>query len=172
MNARAITISSGRTKAVIFATMMAIAIAAPYLGNQFITGPIVNATLIIAAATLGLREAMLIAVFPSITALATGLLPVPMAPQVPFIIGGNVALIAVFSWLKNKNYWLGVVSGALVKFGFLFGTSATIVASLLANETLAAKVTYMMSWPQLVTALAGGIIAWGFLWFVKPADNA
>ena len=166
---KAIPAFGARQKTIYFTVLMAIAIAAPYFGNQFVTGPVVNATLLIAVALLGTREALLIAIFPSIIALATGTLPLPLAPQIPFIIGGNALFIAVFSLFKTRNYWLGAVTGSLVKFGFLFGTS-TIITSLILNQTLAAKVSYILGWPQLVTALAGSIIAYTFLRLVK-AEN-
>ena len=49
------------------------------------------------------------------------------------------------------NSRLGLISGSVLKFAFLFGTSL-IVVNLLINQKVAANVAAMMSWPQLVNA--------------------
>lgn len=171
MNTRVETLTITREAVITFVVLLGIASAAPLIGHQqFITGPIVNATLLIAVALLGMRDGILIGLIPSTIALATGLLPAVLAPMVPFIILGNVILVVTFGYLRHINYWLGVVSGSVLKFAFLFGTSS-IVANLLINEQLAGKVAAMMSWPQLVTALAGGLLAYGFLRCTKKSQR-
>jgi len=162
MNTRVETLTITRETVITFVVLLGIATVAPLSGSQFITGSIVNATLLIAVALLGMRDGILIGLIPSSIALATGLLPAVLAPMIPFIIVGNAIMVVIFGYLRGKNYWLGLVSGSVLKFAFLFGTSS-IVANLLINEQLAGKVAVMMSWPQLVTALAGGLLAYGFL---------
>jgi hypothetical protein len=162
MNSRAESLTINRTAVITFVVLLGIATAAPLCHNQFITGPIVNATLLIAVALLGMRDGLLIGLIPSSIALATGLLPPVLAPMIPFIILGNAILVVTFGYLRDKNYWLALVSGSVLKFAFLFGTSS-VVTSLLVNQKVAANVAMMMSWPQLATALMGGLIAYGFL---------
>jgi hypothetical protein len=155
-----LTITKGRV--ITFIALLGIASAAPLLHNQFVTGPIVNATLLIATVLLGMRGGILVGLIPSSIALSVGLLPPVLAPMIPFIIVGNAILVVAFGYLRNKNYWLGLVSGSILKFAFLFGTSGVVV-NLLLNQKIASTVVMMMSWPQLVTALAGGLLAYGFL---------
>jgi hypothetical protein len=162
MNNQAENLTITRTRVIEFVLLMGIATAAPLFHNQFITGPIVNATLLVAVALLGMRDAILIGLIPSSIALAVGLLSPVLAPMIPFIIVGNAILVITFGYLRQRNYWLGLVSGSILKFAFLFGTSS-IVINLLLNQNLASSVAVMMSWPQLVTALAGGMIAYGVL---------
>ena len=162
MNNQVESLAITRTRAIEFVLLLGIATAASLTHSQFITGPIVNATLLIAVALLGMRDALLIGLIPSSIALAVGLLPPVLAPMIPFIIVGNAILVITFGYLRQRNYWLGLVSGSILKFAFLFGTSS-IVISLLLNQSLASSVAVMMSWPQLVTALAGGVIAYGVL---------
>ena len=162
MNSRVESLTINRTAVITFVVLLGIASAAPLIRNQFITGPIVNATLLIAVALLGMRDGLLIGLIPSSIALAVGLLPPVLAPMIPFIIVGNAILVVTFGYLRSKNYWLGLVSGSVLKFAFLFGTSS-IVINLLLNQKVATSVAVMMSWPQLVTALAGGLLAYGFL---------
>ncbi|HCP60545.1 MAG TPA: iron hydrogenase, partial [Dehalococcoidia bacterium] len=89
MNTRVETLTITREAVITFVVLLGIATVAPLSGSQFITGPIVNATLLIAVALLGMRDGILIGLIPSTIALATGLLPAVLAPMIPFIIVGN-----------------------------------------------------------------------------------
>lgn len=145
-------------QALSFTTLVAVAVLAPFAKQQLITGSIVNATLFISAATLGIGPAILVGLVPSLVSLSVGLLPPVLAPMIPFIMVSNSILILVFATLKKKNSLLGVVSASLIKFAFLYYTSS-IVVNLLIQKSIAKNVVLMMSWPQLITALAGGVIA-------------
>jgi hypothetical protein len=116
--------------------------------NQFIVGPIVNAILFWVALRVGLTNALFIAVIPSMIALFRGLLPPTAAAVVPFIILGNCVMIAVFSYLKTI-LWLRVAASSIMK-------SLVIFLPVLLFLNSSPLVTFMMSWPQLVTALIGG----------------
>jgi hypothetical protein len=164
------TLAIPDTKAVVkFLGLAIVAIFLPFFIHlQWITGPVVNAVLILAVFLLGIRSALFIALIPSVIALSSGLLPTPLAPMVPFIMLGNAVLVICVDWFarnyqnKVKGYWAGVSMGALLKFALLFYAS-DVVIGLLAKQELAVKVAQMMSWPQFVTAVAGGVLAWGFL---------
>lgn len=147
-----------------FSGLMAVAAILPhFVHNQFITGPIVNATLFLAAYYLGSGEAVLIGIVPSVAALASGLLPAVLAPMVPFIMISNAILIVVFNWLRKINFGAGAIVASLAKYLFLYIT-ATFVISKIMPQTLAAKAgLVMMAWPQLATALVGAVIAYGVI---------
>ena len=164
-----LAIKKDKTKALVqFAVLTGLAMAAPFLRSQAITGPIVNATLLITTAMLGLRYGLGISLLPSVFAYFLGLLPQMMLPMIPFIITGNAILVIVFYLFKEKSYWLAVLCGAFLKFLFLFFSSSA-VASLIIKQPVASKISQMMSWPQFFTALAGGVIAYLFLRFLKRA---
>ncbi len=143
-----------------------------YIHLQWATGPIVNAILVIALFLIGIRSAMVLALIPSIMALAGGLIPAALAPAVPFIMISNIVFILVIDWFYNnlkdefKGYWIGVIAAATIKFIFLF-SSVTFITPLMIKSELALKVAQMMSWPQFATALTGGMIAWGVLKWLK-----
>jgi len=143
-----------------------------YLHLQWITGPVINAIFILVLFLVGIRSALVVALVPSLMALAGGLLPAILAPVVPFIMISNVIYILVidriyeFSKDRLTGYWLGVFIAATVKFLFLFST-ISIIAKLLIKQELTIKVAQMMSWPQFTTALMGGMIAWIFLKWLK-----
>ncbi|MFH1749901.1 MAG: ECF transporter S component [bacterium] len=155
-------------KLIQFSALLGIATVAPILlsHQQIISGPIVNATLMISVVLLGTESAILVGLVPSIIALSVGLLPVVLAPMIPFIMLSNVVLVIVFGCIYKKNYWTGLISASVVKFLFLFTTSSVVINLLIKTE-LAKQVGLIMSWPQLLTALAGGILAFGFLKIIK-----
>lgn len=149
-----------------FIALVGVASMAPLFPIQEITGPIVNAILFIAVIMLGTQNAILVGVFPSTIALSTGLLPALLAPMIPFIIIGNIILVLAFDMFRKENFWLGVAMAAILKFLFLWATSSIVVDLLLKRE-LASAVSVMMAWPQLITALIGGVLAYIFLKFIK-----
>ncbi|OGF27541.1 hypothetical protein A2303_01630 [Candidatus Falkowbacteria bacterium RIFOXYB2_FULL_47_14] len=156
-----------------FLAMFGIASALPFFIHlQWITGPIVNAILIIVLFIVGVRSALVLCLVPSLLALSGGLLPAILSPVVPFIMISNVIFILSVEWwyssIKDdkKGYWLGVFIGAGLKSLFLFG-SVNLIGQLLLKQELAVKVAQMMSWPQLFTAVTGGMIAWVILKWLK-----
>ena len=144
-----------------FITLVGVATIVPLFHQQMITGPIVNATLFIAAMLLGTQMGIFVGLIPSVIALSVGLLSPVLAPMIPYIMISNAILVLTFNFLKNKNFWLAVGLASCMKFLFLFATSSLVINLLLKKE-MADSVAMMMSWPQLVTALAGGTIAWMF----------
>lgn len=139
---------------------------------QWLTGPIVNAIFILVLFIVGVRAALVVALVPSLMALSSGLLPVVLAPTLPFIMIGNVIYILTINWIYNnsklmsRGYWRGIIVGSVLKFVFLL-FSVNLIVNLLTKKELAVKVAQMMSWSQLVTALAGGMIAWAVLKWLK-----
>ncbi len=145
-----------------FGLLLGASVLAPMLGlHQLVTGTVVNAALIVATVRLGPRAAMSIGVLPSLFALVSGQLPAVLAPMVPFIVVGNLLLVAVFHRLRHKGYWRGAGAAAVLKWAWLFGTSAALLALLPVEAPVA--VVAMMGWPQLVTALTGATLARGVL---------
>jgi ABC-type Co2+ transport system permease subunit len=144
---------------VLTSVLAGVAVLAPMLHSQLITGTIVNAVLFGAVMMVGFRAACAVAVVPSLVALAAGTLPLLMAPMLPFIITGNIALTGVFALLKKANYWVAAIIASGVKFGVLV-LSANIILVAITCGKMTAALASMMGWPQLVTALLGAIVAY------------
>jgi riboflavin transporter len=160
-------ISSDKIRVLIFAILLALLIIMPFLIHlQWLTGPTVNAALFIATVILGPGRAILLGLMPSTVALSAGLLPFALAPMVPFIMLGNVIMILIFHFLYKKNYFLGLSVAAFLKFAFLHQTVTWLMSRFLANK-LVATLSVMMSWPQFVTAIIGGLAAYAFLKQIK-----
>ncbi len=144
---------------------MAIAVLAPYFANQLVTGSIVNALLFICASVMGIESAFLLCLIPSLISIYTGLLPLALAPMIPFIMTGNALLVLFFSMFGKKNFWLGAIPAAVVKFIFIWSVGMILAQSVL--KGIASKVMLMISWPQLATAIAGAAIAFFVLKSIK-----
>ena len=149
-----------------YLTLLGLAVFLPFFHLQMVTGPLVNAILFIATVVLGWRKAVSIAFIPSIIAFAVGLLPTVLGPMIPFIMVSNVVLVMIFHALWRRNYWLGVGVASVAKFVFLFG-SGQVIFSLILKKDFAGPIASILSWPQLYTALLGGVIAYVFLKFVR-----
>ena len=146
-----------------FAILLGISIAAPLLRlPQLLAGTIVNATLFAAVVLVGPRAAVSIGILPSLFAILSGQLPAPLAPLVPLIMVGNALLVVVFQVLRERSWWWGVGAAAVVKFAWLYG-AASILATGLLPATAVPVALMVLGWPQLVTALAGGVLAYAVL---------
>ncbi|MGM0420630.1 MAG: ECF transporter S component [Bacillota bacterium] len=135
---------------------------------QPITGPAINAILLIAAAIVSPASGVLIGIFTPVIAFFRGILPPPLGPMIPAIAFGNGMLVLTFYFIvwsqvrkKSKRASMkifsltpiiGVIAAALVKFAILAWTVRFIVE-------VPEPIAQVMSLPQLYTAVAGGFIA-------------
>lgn len=145
-----------------FLALLSLTILAPLFRQQIITGSLVNAALFITVARLGKKWGILVAVVPSVIALSTGTLPLVLAPFIPYIMISNILLVLTFNFLKNKNQETAILGASFLKFVFLFICSSYLFNSLWPG-TISTPIARMMSWPQLGTALLGGILSWPWL---------
>ncbi len=141
-----------------FGILLTIASLAPMVGNQLITGIIVNTVLFVSTFILGFFPAIFIAFIPSFIALVSGILPFAFFSFIPFIVVSNVILVLTFHYFKSE-YWLAIILSSFFKFVFLFLTSYLIVKFFLGEKT-GLLVGNIMTWPQFFTAIFGGIIAY------------
>jgi hypothetical protein len=129
------------------------------VNEQAIVGPIVNASLILSLIFLGQSQALILAILPSTAALSSGLLPVAMAPMIPFIILSNIVYLKTFAFLDEKNSSVvAILIAAFLKSLFLSIVVRTIMFNLL-SPVVTDNLINMMTWPQLWTAVAGGCLA-------------
>ena len=127
----------------------------PSLGlRQEITGPLVNALLLLAVGAVGIPSAMVIGALPSIIAIGRGTHPLPLLPMVPFIVLGNAAFVGLFGGLRGWGFVPAAVIASVVKLAVLSLTAVYVVQ-------LPGPLATMMGLPQLYTALAGAALAFG-----------
>ncbi|ABY91569.1 ECF transporter S component [Thermoanaerobacter sp. X514] len=120
---------------------------------QLITGSIVNAMLLIAAGTVGMWSGIIIGLLTPVIAFLVGIMGFPL--MIPFIMVGNGLYVMLFSTQKNKV--IGMIVGAVVKFIWLALSVKYIIQ--LFNVKVPLKIVQAFTFPQLITALIGGIVA-------------
>lgn len=154
------------------AVLLAAALAITNLGlPQAITGPLVNALLILTAEWCGVSSAIVVGMTTPMGALLRGVLPLPLFVMVPFIAAGNAVFVSVYGALRERSRLAALALAAFGKFVLLYGSvtllSGRPLSLLTSGGTQVAAipdvVANMMTWPQLATALAGGAIAFGVL---------
>lgn len=130
--------------------------------NQFgptVVGPLVNMTLLIAAAVVGSTSAILIGCLTPLMAFVLGVSS--FVPVIPFIMVGNAIWILVFNGIRKhvKTYGdiIGMLVAAVAKFGFLAISIRYIVT--LFVDTIKPPVVVLFTFPQLTSALIGGTLA-------------
>lgn len=163
------------------ALLLAICIASQYFKNLsvYITGPIVNTTIIIAVLTVGLWSGLLISIIAPVTAFFFTGSPIMAAIPLmfPVVMAGN-AILAVSVWYFQEKLSFrlrlsaGLIAGSVLKAIFmgivvvliilpLFGSN--IAGKLPKPEALpkvlaTARITFSVT--QLITALIGSALAY------------
>ena len=134
-------------------------------GGQFVTGSCVNAVLAVAVLFSGLWSGVAVAVISPFLAFLLGIGP-QLIPIVPAIAVGNVIYVLILHFLCSKKglpIWrqgIGLLCAAAFKFLALYLIVAQLLCHILTlSEKQIATFTAMFSWPQLVTALIGGVVA-------------
>jgi hypothetical protein len=147
--------------AVFIALLVALQAAAAPLG-QFLVGPLNNMVFILATLTGGLASGLAAAALSPVAATLLGI--GPLWPLVPFIILGNMTIVAVWYVLRRRRL-IALFAGAAAKFIVLYAGIVLVAVPLILRlpQPQASVVSAMFSWPQLLTALAGGGLALALL---------
>ena len=165
------------------ALMLALLIALQWITKplgQIVTGTCVNAVLAVTCLLIGNGSAMIVGLLSPIFAFLLGIAPNLIA--VPAIMAGNAVFVNLLQEAGKSEKLLkkaiNLLLAALSKFVVLYMLMVVIVCGSLSDLLLATGVLKepmlkvlpaTFSWPQLVTALAGGAIA---LFIVPPIKKA
>ncbi len=149
------------------AVMIAVLVALQWITKpmgQFVTGSCVNLVLGISTLVGGLWCGVTVALLSPFFAFLVGIGPA-FLPIVPMVAVGNLVLVLVLHFLAGGKK-LGVMSyvavavGAVAKFAALWVLIVKLVLPTLGlAEKQVAMLSASFSWPQLVTALIGGVLA-------------
>lgn len=129
--------------------------------SMFVIGSAVNACLLLAAETTGAKAAVVIAGFSPVVAFFQQALPLPIF-ILPVAIT-NMAYVAVYRMTVTCNYWLAVSLASITRLTVLYLTSSWAFYFAALPPQQAALLQAVMSWPQLITGIAGGVICWFLL---------
>lgn len=145
--------------------------------GQYITGSLVNCVLVIAVLFGGLWSGVVVALLSPFCAFLLGIGPA-LIQLVPCIAVGNTVYVLLLWMLigrKQCALWqrvLSVVLAAAAKFVTLYIAVVKVVIPVMGDALKAPQVqkfTLMFSWPQLITALVGGMLAMLLLPLLKKA---
>lgn len=147
------------------------------LVKQLITGTLVNCVLAVAALYAGYGSGAVIGLVSPVFAYLLGIAP-NFITVLPIMVGNvcYVVLLRLICGCTGKPFWrqpVGLAAAAAVKFGVLYLLVVKLVCGVLAQDLLGKKwgetvllaqpmlkmLPVMFSWPQLVTAVSGGVIA-------------
>lgn len=129
----------------------------PPLFSTFLVGSLVNATLLICLNAVGLLPALFLSAIAPLVAYFQQLLLLPI-----FILpvaAGNMVYVSGFFLLRTRG---GIFAAAIASSGktlLLYLTFSWLLSWINIPPKIASGLLFVMSWPQLVTALAGAALA-------------
>jgi len=151
----------------IFLALLIVAqLATRPFGNSILTGSLNNMLFILTVMLCGLSSAMVLGVVSPFFSIVIG--GAALWPFIPVIIAGNLALVALWHFIalrraeRSKGIEIAALAvAAVVKFLIIYiGIVRLIVPLALGlGEPQASVVSAAFSWPQLITATIGGVLA-------------
>lgn len=152
--------------AIFLALLIALQFFSKPLG-QLVTGSLVNFVMIAAVLLSGLASGILVALLSPFFAFLLGIGP-NFIQVVPIVAVGNLVLVLVYGltfqyWKPKKavSWCFSILVGSGLKFLTLFYGVVKLALPFIPgiNEKQSAVLFSMFSWPQLLTAILGGILA-------------
>ena len=135
--------------------------------GQYITGSLVNCVLAVAALLCGLWSGVAVAVLSPICAFLLGIGP-KLVQVIPAIVLGNLVLVMVLCFPLGRHsvpIWrqgIAALAAAAAKFGMLYLAVVQVLIpamGLTLPEKQTAALRIMFSYPQLITAFIGTVLA-------------
>ena len=166
------------------AALLALLICLQWVGSfvpnqllkQLITGTCVNCVLAVSVLYAGLGSGITLALISPVCAYLLGIAP-NFITVLPIMLG-NCCYVVLLKLIvgRGKPFWkqpVGLAAAATVKFAVLYVLVVKVICGVAAGSLLGKKLgsavllaepmlkmlPVMFAWPQLVTALSGGIIA-------------
>jgi len=129
----------------------------PAFLSMFVIGSLVNACLAVAVETVGIKYGLVIAISTPIVAYFQQMLPLPIF-IIPVALGNGVYMGGFLLGQKWKGWW-GIMIAAVSKSLLLYAAFTWLLTTLAIPAKLATSLMLVMSWPQLITGIIGGMIA-------------
>ena len=160
--------------AILIALLVVLQAATIPLGNNFVTGSVVNLMLIVSVMLCGLPTGLTVAAVSPVmpTLLGFG----PTWPLIPFIAAGNMVLVLIWNFIANRKQGFkytaciaALIVGAIGKFLVLYFGVVRIAVPFILGLPEQNMLSYLFSFPQLITASIGGACAIAILPVLKKA---
>ena len=162
------------------AAMLALLICLQWVGSmmpesikQIVTGTFVNCVLAVTVLIVGLGGGITVALISPVCAFLLGIAP-NLVTVVPIMVG-NTCYVVLLKLLMGRSWRqpVALVTAAAVKFGVLYLLVVKVICGLASGALLGKKLgdtivlappmlkmlPVMFTWPQLITALTGGVLA-------------
>lgn len=130
----------------------------PPIFTTFLIGSLVNSCILIAVDRVSLSGAMIIAIVTPVIAYVQQLLPVPLL-ILPVAIG-NSLFAALYGLLQIQRRWIKIGIAATGKAILMYGCFVLLLSLISIPEQAGKAILFVMSWPQFVTGVLGGLIAY------------
>lgn len=135
--------------------------------SQLLVGTLVNLCLLVATAGAGILSGIIISLIAPVVAFLQN--SVPAFWVVPFIAIGNMAIVIIYGMLYKKSKIFGFTLGAVLKTAILWvGISIVGISVFGLPPAVVPIVQLNFTWPQLITAMAGGILSLPVVAALKP----
>lgn len=141
--------------------------------GQYITGSCVNAVLAVAVLYAGLWSGASVALLSPFFAKLLGIGP-PLIQIIPAIAAGNLIYVLMLHLLGKHLKAFTIPAAAIGKFLTLYLLVVKWIVPMLAANLKPQQITtfsVMFSYPQIITAIIGGILAMGIVSALRKAKR-
>lgn len=128
----------------------------PAFISVYIIGSLVNACLLLAAATGGWKPTLLLAVVAPVVAYLQQALPLPVL--ILPVAAANIGYVGGYLILARQNTVLAVGAATAAKFTIIYITVVGLIQYIGIAGSMATILTMMLGWPQWLTGFGGGVI--------------
>ena len=164
------------TRTAVFIALLLIAqFLTATFGNQYVTGSIVNMILIVSVLLCGPATGLTVGVLSPLFSVFIGI-GAAFPPLIPFQMAGNISIVLVWFALdrlvktdapgrqgkaRKVFFYIAPAAGAAVKFLVLYVGVVLIAVPYIFGlpEAQSAAISLVFSYPQLITAFIGGMVA-------------
>jgi hypothetical protein len=132
--------------------------------NPILIGPLITTLIFLTTYISGLSLGILIGILIPVLGILVGVVSGPFIPFVPIMILGNVILVIAFGILMYRGrtfLYTGIALSSFLRYLFMTFSSKYLVNIFNLNlpQKILQQVLMLLSTPQLINALIGGIIA-------------
>ena len=132
-------------------------ITLPGLGSTLVIGSLVNTSLAVSSVVVGLWGGIIISIAAPIIAFMQQ--HIAFVWMIPIVAAGNAVLVILYGGFYKKNKWVAIGLSSVVKAVVLYFLVKAAIGIVMVPEPAAKTMSLMFSWPQFITAAAGGILA-------------
>ncbi len=132
-------------------------IALPGLGSTLIIGSLVNASLAVSSVVVGVWGGIIISIIAPIIAFMQQ--HIAFVWLIPIVSVGNLILVIIYGRWYAKSKWTAIGLSSFLKAVALYLMIKVFINALIVPVPAAKMMSMMFSWPQFITAVAGGFLA-------------